>query len=197
MTRLLRAAILVCAGLAGSSARAGADILVTPFVGKTFGAETALLTAERLDTQKWIVGGAAGWLGAGIFGAELDFGYVPRFFESGQLLVRPGSNAITFTGNVIASLPLSVTRDSLRPYFTAGVGVLHTGGDDLANTTDIDRNLLAVSVGGGAIGFVNARAGVRFDIRRIRSTSTAVDTTGESEPRLSFWRATIGVALRY
>ena len=197
MTRLLRAAILVCAGLAGSSARAGADILVTPFVGKTFGAETALLTAERLDTQKWIVGGAAGWLGAGIFGAELDFGYVPRFFESGQLLVRPGSNAITFTGNVIASLPLSVTRDSLRPYFTAGVGVLHTGGDDLANTTDIDRNLLAVSLGGGAIGFVNARAGVRFDIRRIRSTSTAVDTIGESEPRLSFWRATIGVALRY
>ena len=51
MTRLLRAAILVCAGLAGSSARAGADILVTPFVGKTFGAETALLTAERLDTR--------------------------------------------------------------------------------------------------------------------------------------------------
>ena len=71
----------------------------------------------------------------------------------------PGSNAITLTGNVIASLPLSVTRDSLRPYFTAGVGVLHAGGDDLANTTDIDRNLLAVSVGGGAIGFLNARAG--------------------------------------
>ena len=198
MTRLFRAAILVCAALVGSSARAGADIIVTPFVGKTFAAQTTLQTAEGLDTQKWIVGGAAGWLGAGLFGAELDFGYVPRFFESDILLNRPGSNATSLTGNVLVAVPLSVTRESLRPYFTAGMGLLHAGVNDIGGLAEIDRDFLALSVGGGAIGFLNNRAGVRFDLRRIRTTATAVDTTtGETEPRLGFWRLTFGVALRY
>ena len=197
MTRLFRVALLIGAGLACSSS-ARADILVTPFIGKTFGASTPQLTAEPLDTQKWIVGGAAGWLGAGIVGADVDFGYAPRFFNSDPLLTRPGSNVTTLTGNILLTLPLSVTRDSLRPYFTAGAGLLHAGADDRIDLTSVDRNLLAASVGGGVIGFLNTRAGVRFDVRRIRSASRGVDTlTGEQEPRLGFWRATLGVALRY
>ena len=200
MTRLVRVAALIGAGLAGSSSPARADILVTPFVGKTFAAQTPLLLAEGLDTQKWVVGGSAGWLGAGVLGVELDLGYAPRFFHSdrGFGLTDPGSNATTFTGNAIVTLPLSVTRESLRPYLSVGLGLLHTGASDLAETVATDRNLLAVSVGGGVIGFVTARTGVRFDLRRISSVASGVDTlTGATEPRLSFWRATFGVALRY
>jgi hypothetical protein len=198
VTRLFRVAVLIGAGLAGSTSAARADILVTPFVGKTFGASTTFPTAERVDSQKWTVGGAAGWLGASFLGAEIDFGYAPRFFNSDPLLNRPGSNVTTFTGNLILAVPLSVTRDSLRPYATAGMGVLHASATDQADINIIDRNLVAVSVGGGVIGFLNRRAGVRFDVRRIRSASTEVDrATGESEPRLGFWRATLGVALRY
>jgi len=90
------------------------------------------------------------------------------------------------------------TRESLRPYLSVGLGLLHTGASDLAEAVAIDRNLLAVSVGGGVIGFVTARAGVRFDLRRISSVASGVDTlTGATEPSLSFWRATFGVALRY
>jgi hypothetical protein len=101
-------------------------------------------------------------------------------------------------GNGIVTLPLSVTRESLRPYLSAGAGLLHTGASDLAELISNDRNLLAVSIGGGVIGFVTARAGVRFDLRRIASVSSGVDTlTTATEPRLSFWRATFGVALRY
>jgi len=191
---------LIGAGLAGSSSPARADILVSPFVGKTFAAQTPVLDAEGLDTQKWVVGGSAGWLGAGLFGAELDFGYAPRFFDSdeGPAVVDPGSNATTLTGNAIVTLPLSVTRESLRPYLSAGLGLLHAGASDLANIVATDRNLLAVSVGGGVIGFVTARAGVRFDLRRVSSVASGVDTlTGATAPSLSFWRATFGVALRY
>ena len=146
------------------------------------------------------MGGSAGWLGAGVLGAEFDFGYAPRFFHSdrGFGLTDPGSNATTFTGNAIVAVPLSVTRESLRPYLSVGLGLLHTGASDLAEAVAIDRNLLAVSVGGGVIGFVTARAGVRFDLRRISSVASGVDTlTGATEPSLSFWRATFGVALRY
>ncbi len=198
MTRFVRVAALIAAGLASSSSPVRADILVSPFVGKTFAASTPVLTPEGLDTQKWVVGGSAGWLGAGLFGAELDFGYAPRFFDSGLGLTGPGSNATTLTGNVIVTTPLSLTRESLRPYLSAGLGLLHTGASDLAEIVSVDRNLLAVSVGGGVIGFVTARAGVRFDLRRISSVSSAPDiVTGDTEARLSFWRATFGVALRY
>ena len=198
MTRLFRVAVLLAAGLAGSSSAARADILVTPFVGKTYGASNPTLAAEPLDTQKWLVGGMAGWLGPSVFGAELDFGYAPRFFQSDRLLNRPGSNVTTLMGNVLVTLPLSVTRDSLRPYLSAGAGLLHASADDFANANELDRNVLALSIGGGAIGFLSERAGVRFDVRRIRSASSAVDiATGEIEPRLGFWRITFGVALRY
>lgn len=198
MTRLIRVAALLCAGLAGSSTLARADIIITPFVGKTFAAHSPALLSEPVNTQKWTLGAGAGWLGSGILGAELDFGYVPRFFDAGLGLTTPGNNVTTLTGNVIVALPLSITRDSLRPYVTAGAGLLHAGADDIANSNAVDSNFGAISVGGGAIGFLTPRAGVRFDLRHIRSTSRSEDiATGDSQPRLSFWRATVGVALRY
>jgi hypothetical protein len=198
VTRPFRVAALLCASLAGWSTAARADYIITPFVGKTFAAETTFQTAEGVQTQKWLIGVSAAWLNAGVLGAEIDFGYAPRFFESGQLLTSSGSNVTSFTGNVIVAVPLSVSRESLRPYLTAGMGILHAGADDLVSAASVDRNLLAVSVGGGAIGFVTPRAGIRFDLRRVRSVSSSVDTTtGTDAPRLGFWRATVGVALRY
>ena len=189
------------------AAPARADVIITPFVGKTFAAQTTFLLAN-VDKQSWTLGGSATWLTDGVLGAEIDFGYAPRFFGPNLLfsdqvaasvnLREPGSNVVTLTGNVVLALPLSVTRDSLRPYVSGGLGVLHAGADDLAGLNTVDRNLLALSLGGGAIGFLNNRAGVRFDLRHIRSTSRDVDRlTFANAPRLGFWRATIGVALRY
>jgi hypothetical protein len=131
-----------------------------------------------------------------VLGAEVDFGYAPRFFKSD--LTRPGSNVMSLTGNLLLAVPLSVTRESLRPYISAGMGMLHAGVDDQINSATIDRSLLAVSIGGGAIGFLSPRAGVRFDLRTVRSTSTGLNTaTLLNEPQLGFWRATVGVAIRY
>jgi hypothetical protein len=201
VTGFPRAALLAafCVLAAGRAARA--DIIVTPFVGKTFAAQTILQTSETgVDERKWIFGASATWLSSGILGAELDLGYAPRFFDAGRLINRPGSNVTTLTGNVVLAAPLSVTRESLRPYLSVGLGLLHVGVDDLIGLTTIDRNLAALSVGGGAIGFLTERTGLRFDVRRIRSLSSGVDldsTSTASEPRLGFWRATVGVALRY
>ena len=179
---------------------ASAEFLVTPFLGKTFSAQQQLVLVGDVDHQTWIAGASAGWLSRSIIGAEVDFGYAPRFFKSDPLLnlVRSGSNVLSLTGNVLLTLPLSVTRDSLRPYATAGMGVLHAGVDDRAGANTLDRNLFGVSIGGGVIGFLNERAGVRFDVRHMSSTSTGQDpATLLTEPRLSFWRATFGVAIRY
>jgi len=196
----VRAAVLTGLCLGASSASARADIIITPFVGKTFAAQTTLFTLANVDKQTWIVGTSAAWLTSSIIGAEVEFGYAPRFFGQDSLnsLTRPGSNVTSLTGNVLLTLPVSVTRESLRPYITGGMGVLHASVNDSLELLTIDRNMLALSIGGGAIGFLNSRAGVRFDLRHIRSTSTDVDTaTLLTAPRLGFWRATIGVAIRY
>ena len=205
MKALVRAAALTGACLGASGASADADVIFTPFIGKTFAAQHTLSTpggvpvTASVDKQTWIVGGSAIWLTDNVLGAELDFGYAPRFFESLRIFdLRPGSNVMSLTGNVLLALPLSVTRDSLRPYVTAGMGVLHAGVDDVISFSTVDRNLVALSVGGGAIGFLTNRTGVRFDLRHLRSTSTGVETsTLLTAPRLGFWRATIGVAIRY
>ena len=199
MKPLVPAAVLtsICLGASPPTAHA-ADYIFTPFVGKTFGAQQTLAPTVNVDKQTWIVGGSAAWLTSNVFGAEVDFGYAPRFFRSNQLVLTPGSNALSLTGNLLLTVPLSVTRESLRPYVSVGMGLLHAGADDIASAAPIDRNLAAMSIGGGAIGFLSPRAGVRFDVRHIRSTSEALNpTTGLTEPRLGFWRATIGAAIRY
>ena len=198
MKALVRAAILTAACVGGSSLTAHADLIFTPFVGKTFGAQQTLNTTSNVDKQTWLVGASATWLTSKVLGAEVDFGYAPRFFGSDQLLNRPGNNALSLTGNVLLAVPLSVTRESLRPYVSAGMGMLHAGVDDQAGIGTVDRNLVAMSIGGGALGFLNPRVGVRFDLRTVRSTSRGLNnSTLLTEPRLGYWRATVGVAIRY
>jgi hypothetical protein len=196
---LVRSAALAGACLGAAGATAEADIIFTPFAGKSFAAQHTLDTnTATVDKQTWLVGVSATWLTDNILGAELDIGYAPRPFASNQGLNRPGSNVVSLTGNVLLTVPLSVTRDSLRPYISGGLGMVHAGVSDAVRINEIDSNLVAFSVGGGAIGFVNRRAGVRFDLRHIRTTSRGVDNaTSLTEPRLGFWRATIGVAIRY
>jgi hypothetical protein len=199
----VRAAVLTGICLGASTPTAHADYIFTPFVGKTFAATSALTTTSgvpvvaSVDKQTWLVGGSAAWLTRNVLGAEVDFGYAPRFFKSDDV-TRPGSNVMSLTGNLLLAVPLSVTRESLRPYLSAGLGMLHAGVNDQISFATIDRNLLATSIGGGAIGFLTPRAGVRFDLRRVRSTSEGLNTaTLLKEPQLGFWRATIGVAIRY
>jgi len=66
---VLAAALFVLPG----SARA--DWLLTPFAGVSFGGDA--------PGQEFTWGGSIGWMGAGIFGVEADFGYSPKFFENG------------------------------------------------------------------------------------------------------------------
>lgn len=198
MTRLSRLVILVCASATLAGPARADDILFTPFIGKTFAAQATLQTAEPADTRKWIFGGAATWLNGGVLGAEIDFSYAPRFFDAGQSLTVPGSNVITLTGNVLVAAPLSITRESLRPYLVGGIGLLHAGAGDQIDFFPVDRNLTAISIGGGAIGFLNNRTGLRFDLRHLRSASSGDNTaTGLRQPKLGFWRATVGVTIRY
>ena len=194
-------AFLFCLLLLGaSSADASADFLITPFFGTTFAGNTTLLDLDvgAASSKHWTYGGSAAWLSDQVLGVEADFAMTPGFFEnddSGTGLVV-SSRVTTLTGNVLAALPLSVTRESLRPYVTGGLGLLRANVDDLIGLNEAG-NWFGMQVGAGAMGFLTNRTGVRFDLRYARTFSRDNTLLGDRQAKLSFWRATVGVTLRY
>ena len=180
--------------------RASADWLITPFLGTTFGGESPFVNLEQSGgtPKKTIFGGSVALVPPQIFGVEADFSYSPRFFEQdprGGLVT--GSNLSTWTGNIILAMPLSITHESLRPYLVGGGGLIHAGSSDIANIVSFDRNLAAIDVGGGAVGLVSNRSGFRFEVRHFRSLYSSDVPLRDGRAHLSFWRASIGVTIRY
>ena len=194
-----RALVLGVALLCGSAHSARADFLVTPFFGTTFGGSTTQLDLEigAASERHWLFGGSAGWLSDQVLGVEADFAMAPGFFESdsGTGLVV-SSRVTTLSGNVIATLPLSVTRESLRPYITGGVGLIRASAEDLIGLNETG-NWVGLQLGAGAIGMLSDRTGLRFDLRNTRTFNRDNTLRGERTSKLSFWRATVGVTLRY
>ena len=180
-------------------AEARADFFITPFLGSEFAGSTTLLDLDTgaASSKHWTFGGSAAWLSDGILGVEADFSIVPGFFQnsSGTGLVI-GSRVTTLTGSVIVALPLSVTRESLRPYAVGGLGLLHATSEDILSLNE-SGDWLGLQIGAGAIGLITNRAGVRFDLRHLRALSRDTTLRGEQTSKLSFWRATVGVTLRY
>jgi hypothetical protein len=68
---------------------------------------------------------------------------------------------------------------------------------DLINLNESGDDWLGLQLGAGAIGLITNRAGVRFDLRHARALSRGTTLRGEQTSKLSFWRATVGVTLRY
>jgi hypothetical protein len=196
--RTARTAVLFAVALCGSLRQASADYLFTPFIGGAFAGNTTFLNLEQgAGSTQLIFGGSVGWLGAGVLGVEGDFSYAPRFFErdniGGNILE---SAAYTLTGNVIVAVPLSVSEYSLRPYLVGGVGLIRSSITLLELLDSVDDNSLGFGIGGGAIGFITPRTGIRFELRHLRTFERQPDLANEVSARLSFWRASVGVVIR-
>ena len=198
-TRAATTAALTLAVVLCSPPRdARADFLFIPYIGGAFAGNTAFLNLEQgAGSTQWIFGGSVGWLSSGVLGVEGDFSYAPRFFErdnlAGEIL---SSNETTLSGSVIIAVPQSVTGYALRPYLVGGLGLMHSGITYLF-FDPVDDNSLGLNIGGGAIGFLSPRTGVRFELRHFRTLEDATNpANGEVSTRLSFWRFTVGVVVR-
>ena len=178
---------------------ARADWLIAPFVGMTFGTETAFVQLDlgAATGTHLIYGASAGWLGDGVFGLEADVAFAPGFFEDEDPLeLVLSSRVTTLFGNAVAALPLSVTRESLRPYVLGGLGLVRTTQSNVLGLAERDTSL-GMQLGGGAVGLVTNRFGVRFDLRQTRTLRRDDTILAARETKLSFWRATVGVLIRY
>lgn len=192
--------LLIC--VLGPAAPARADWLLIPFMGTTFAGQSpavAPLDTEASSRKHWLFGGSAAWLTDNVLGLEADIAFVPGIFQSDNVLIPvEGSYAVTLGGNVILAVPLSITRDSLRPYLVGGLGLARFGlRDRLCLEECATFSEAALQVGGGAIGLVSDRAGIRFDLRQTRTLRREDSLLGDRRAKLSFWRATVGVVIRF
>lgn len=180
-----------------------AEWQVRPFIGFTFGGATTFVDPEKaIGTKNAVIGVAGGWLGE-IIGFEGDFGRAPGFFQSDEATVSDAklrtSAVTTLTGNVVIALPARMAGYGLRPYFSGGAGLMHIDTVTQLQIIDVHRTLPTLSLGGGVTGFLSNSVGLSWDVRRLNTLRGEGETLGTSLGReqLSFWRATMAVALRY
>jgi hypothetical protein len=203
MTVARRAAqtkVVLTAGLLLLSARAFAgERQIRPFVGATFaGATTFVDLDDAVDKPNVAVGASAMFLGE-IFGAEIDVGDAPGFFESGNGNLVRLSRVTTVSGNLVVAAPHRLTEYWLRPYVVAGGGLMRVRTTTLFSVFDVSAVLPQFDVGAGVIGFITNRFGVSWDIRRFQDVGNTTGNNGLSfgEEHLSFWRGTMAFVIRY
>jgi len=185
-----------------SSPVAAAAKQVLGFVGLTFAGETTFVDSEQAaGRKKRLIGASAALIGE-VVGIEADLGWSPGFFQSGDattpLVIHSG--VTTVMGNIIVAMPKRLTEYTLRPYGVAGMGLMHLRIDHPFGVLPVSENLPAIAVGGGAIGFLSRNVGVAWDVRRISSVKSAAEVTGITiggPGRLSFWRASMALVVRY
>lgn len=167
---------------------ARADWLLTPFLGVTFGGSTT--------TQAATYGVGIGYMGARIIGAELNAEFTPNFFESESNNLED-SNVSTVMGNVIIGAPLG--SPGVRPYLSAGAGILRTRATSADNVFDLNQNAFGVNAGVGVIGFVRENFGLRLDLRFFRSLhdSDEGDNVDLDLGDFQYWRASVGGTFRF
>ena len=182
-----------------------AEWQVRPFIGFSFGGATTFVDPDHaIETQNVVVGISGGWLGE-IFGLEADFGRAPGFFQTDDVRDPLIENLVltsavtTLTGNVVIALPRRMAGYGLRPYFSGGAGLMHVDAFGKFRVVEHNRTLPALSLGGGVTGFLTPTVGLSWDVRRLNTLRGEGETLGNSVGReqLSFWRATMAVALRY
>ena len=192
-------------------ARARAEWQFTPFLGYTFNGSTTLIDFGLVNNQTandephLNFGGSVSLLGEGPFGLEALYVDTPNFFESKQFnIVLPrtlSSRTYAVMGNAVLTTPRSWNRYGLRPLLSGGIGLIHASAEDQLDLLAYRLNLWGVNLGGGAVGFLSDRVGLRFDLRYFQNISSVPEedlsqlTLGDPL-RLRYWTASFGVVFR-
>ena len=181
-------------------AKASADWLFTPFIGGTFGGSADITdVGGDFNTEfnrKLTYGASLAFLGGGIAGFEVDFGYSPNFFEADP------NNSLNLVGDgnvttLMANLMLA-GKGAVRPYVSGGGGLIKTRVDDVNQFFEVTNNNFGFDVGAGVMGFFSHNVGLRGDIRYFRSVSNNDDNGVDLNlGDFKFWRGSVGVTFRF
>ena len=131
-----------------------------------------------------------------VFGVEEDISISKDFF--GKV---PNVDNSVFT--LMSNLLIGVGAGPVRPYLLVGAGLIrpHASSDLLKFSTE--NNSLGYDLGGGVNAYFSRHVGVRGDVRRFRTLQDVnIPVLGNiasqfNSQKLEFWRASIGLSLKY
>jgi hypothetical protein len=183
MRRVLKSLLLIAAvAMVWAPVQARADGYFSPWGGVNFG--------SNIHNGRAAVGINAGYMGAGIFGGEVGFGYSPHFF--GATSDFGANSVIDLMGNLVIGIPIGGTHGAgLRPYVSAGAGLIRTQIDHAGNTVDFSpvgsNNDFGFDFGAGVTGYMSQHFGLRGDIRYFKDKDAS---------SFHYWRASAGIVIR-
>lgn len=186
---------------------AAAEWHITPMLGVTFAGKTTIFDPQIATGKRHKdIGGAVTLLGAGVLGVETVIVLTPGFFTTHVTPLTPNTGTVDITssrtvaimGNAVLTTPRRWTEYGLRPFVSGGFGWLHATEKQKVEGVLIPHpGMAAFDVGGGAIGFLTKRTGVRFDLRYYRSIHGREDLSEvHPGPRLRFMTLSVGVVIR-
>lgn len=185
MRKTIVASMLALATALPTDARA--DLLLTPYAGLNFGGSTV--------DKRTNLGAALTWLGSSGLGVEVDFGFIPNFFEPKDLEidVLGSNNVTTVMGNVV----FGRSGGGIQPYVVAGAGLLRSQVGSFGELFDATDNGFGVNAGAG-VRVGSGRFSLRGDVRYFRNITDVderilEDVLGD----FAFWRATAGLSFGF
>ena len=192
--------------LTGLPRAAAAEWQLTPLFGFTFKGDTTLISETddfTIAASKihWNFGGSLVLIGSWPIGVEALVLYTPGFLqqESGVQFLE-ASRTTALMGNLVLATPRRWNEYGLRPFVSGGFGLLRVSAEDPPiDLWEKPVNLFGYNVGGGAIGFISDRAGLRFDLRYFSHVRSGKELAGLSfgPIELSYWNAALGFVFRY
>ena len=199
LVRTFKALPWAIALVALSALPARADGFFTPFYGHDYGGDAAncsvfansFTSCEDTHTN---IGVSFGSMGK-VIGFEQDISRAKDFF--GKI---PGieSSVFTLTSNVLVGVGVG----PVQPYGLIGFGLIRpsTSLAVASSVGDFSKNSLGFDFGAGVNGYFSKHVGIRADLRRFQTIQDvpipAVTSQVFKNEKLSFWRFSIGLALR-
>lgn len=191
-----------------SPAPSAAEWQFAPFVGYTFkGATTIIDTEQAVAKRHWHFGGAVTLLGEGPVGVEAYLSRTPGLFLNDEFdcaleTCVTSTRSYAVMGNAVLTTPRRWNQYGLRPYVSGGLGLMHASRTDAQDVFRVDLNLLGMNIGGGAVGFLSDRVGLRFDLRYFRKIEGPDEQTLDPPVsigpiRLRYWNISLGVVFKY
>ena len=189
MRRAIKVLVLTSVlALLWAPTQARAEGYISPFAGVHFG-------NDQLE-KKFVWGADAGYMGAGVIGAEVDFGWAPNAFGESV-----DNHVLDVMGNLIIGVPVGGTSGpGIRPYVTGGLGLIQSKiSSGLSGVPDFDQKDFGFNLGAGAMGFFSDHVGLRGDVRYFRTINGDDNLDNGLQLDLGsfdFWRASIGLVIR-
>jgi hypothetical protein len=202
---MFRLIALTCATLSMPAGALAAEWHLAPAVGATFLGNTSFVDLEGGAAKVHLqLGGSAGLVSSGVVGIEAVTVFTPSFFRGQSPSKLKYGRTFALMGNAVFTLPRRWTEYSLRPFVSGGLGLMGAATLDTPpspTTTPallpVKSNFAGYNVGGGAVGFLSARTGVRFDLRYYSSLHRPDQgPVALGRIHLSYLTGSIGIVLR-